>query len=111
MTTTNLLNLLRVKQAKFADILAHIDDLYFHRPTVFKNGLQHNTENENQGSARVLFFAKLNDLSKEDTLALFAEHYESVVNTPEGVDHQNIRQFQLHGWDAVCFDDLVLSPK
>lgn len=111
MTTTNLLKLLYAKQIQFKDILAHIDDLYFYRPTAFRNGPLANTALENQGSARVFYFAKCNDLTKEDTLALFAEHYVSVLNDPAGVDHQNIRNFQRHGWEGISFDGVVLDPR
>lgn len=111
MTTTNLLNSLLAKQIQFKDVLTHIDELYVYTPSAFKNGAQDNAVNENQGSARVLFFAKLNDLSQEDTLQLFAEHYASVLETPEGTDHQNIRQFQLNGWDGVAFENTVLVLK
>ena len=111
MTTNNLLTSLRVKQADFKEVLQHIDNMYVYTASAFTNGSQNNAENENQGSARVLFFAKLNNLSKEDTLELFAEHYASVLNTPEGTDHQNIRQFQLHGWEEVSFEKDVLTLK
>lgn len=111
MNTNNLLQLLKSKEIIFKDVLAHIDDLYTYKTSAFKNGLQNNEENENQGSARVLFFAQLNNLSKEDTLLLFAEHYDAVLNSPDGTDHQNIRQFQLNGWDAVSFDRDVLTLK
>ena len=54
-------------------------------------------------------FAKLNSLSQEQTLALFAEHYAAVLATPEGTDHQNIRQFMQHGWDEVQFQAEALQ--
>lgn len=111
MNTNNLLQLLKSKEIIFKDVLAHIDELYIYKTSAFKNGLQNNAENENQGSVRVLFFAQLNELSKEDTLLLFAEHYDAVLNTPDGTDHQNIRQFQLNGWDAVSFSNDVLTLK
>lgn len=111
MTTSNLINSLQAKQIQFKDVLTHIDELYNYSPSAFKNGNQVNAETENQGSARVLFFAKLNNLSKEDTLWLFAEHYGSVLNHPDGTDHQNIRQFQLNGWDGVSFEKDVLILK
>ena len=73
--------------------------------------MQENAADQNQGSAKVFAFAKLNELSKEDTLKLFAEHYQSVLDTPEGEDHQNIRQFILNGWDGVYFEGEVLISK
>lgn len=95
----------------FADVLAFIEQRYQHQPTAFKNGANQNQSTENQGSAKVFYFAQLNGLSKEQTLALFAEHYQAVLNTPEGTDHQNIRQFMQHGWDGIAFDGVALSER
>lgn len=111
MDINNLLESLRLKKVVFKDVLAFIDESYVTKTSAFKNGFQNNQENENQGSARVLFFAKLNNLTKEDTLELFAEHHDVVKNNPEGTDHQNIRQFQLNGWDGVTFERTVLEAK
>lgn len=46
-----------------------------------------------------------------DKASLFAEHYAAVLNTPEGTDHQNIRQFMQHGWDGVTFEGEALQAK
>ena len=43
----------------------------------------------------------LNKLDQEDTLTLFAEHYQSVLATPDGNDHQNIRNFMQTGWAGI----------
>lgn len=98
-------------QATFADVLAHIDAEYQHQATAFTNGQQHNAATENQGSAKVLSFAKLNDLNPAQTLSLFAEHYQSVLDTPEASDHQNIRQFMQHGWHGVVFEAQALTKR
>ena len=97
--------------AAFADVIAFIEAHYNHTPTAFKNGQQNNAATENQGSAKIFSFAKLNGLNQAQTLSLFAEHYASVLATPEGTDHQNIRQFMQHGWDGVQFETLALSAK
>jgi hypothetical protein len=70
-----------------------------------------NEAGENQGSAKVFAFAIINNLSKEDTLLLFAEHYQSVLETPEGIDHQNIRQFMTQGWAGIQFEGVALTAK
>lgn len=106
-----LLAQLQSGEAQFSDVIAHIDAHFNHTPTAFKNGLQTNAANENQGSAKVFSFAQIKSLNPADTLALFAEHYASVLNTPEGSDHQNIRQFMLNGWNGIQFDDNALSAK
>ncbi|MCA5005118.1 HopJ type III effector protein [Sphingobacterium bovistauri] len=111
MSLNELLQQLKAKQIVFKDVLAYIDAHYIYSPSAFKNGDQNNAETENQGSARVLSFAKLNNLSQDDTLALFAEHYDAVLSTPEATDHQNIRQFMLHGWNGVYFENTVLVEK
>lgn len=106
-----LIQRLKNKKAKFVDVLAFIDERYLHTPTAFTNGKQYNTENENQGSAKVFSFAQINGISKEDTLLLFAEHGEAVLATPDATDHQNIRQFILNGWEGVTFDGAALQVK
>lgn len=106
-----LLAQLEAGTATFADVLAFIEARYTHTPTAFKNGQQFNAASENQGSAKVFSFAKLNGLDEAHTLSLFAEHYASVLATPEGTDHQNIRQFMQHGWNGVQFETLALSAK
>ena len=109
--TQNLLAQLKDGTAKFADVLAFIEAHYQHTPTAFKNGAQSNAATDNQGSAKVFSFAKLQGLNQADTLSLFAEHYAAVLTTPDATDHQNIRQFMQHGWDGVTFDGTALSAK
>jgi len=106
-----LLAQLQAGTAKFSDVLAHIEARYQHTPTAFQNGAQHNAATENQGSAKVFSFAKLQGLDQAQTLSLFAEHYASVLATPEGTDHQNIRQFMQNGWDGVKFEGQALAEK
>lgn len=106
-----LLEQLQQGQAKFSDVLAFIDARYQHRPTAFKNGAQHNAATENQGSAKVFSFAQLENLDPAQTLSLFAEHYQAVLATPEGTDHQNIRQFMLNGWNGIEFEGAALTAK
>ena len=106
-----LLAQLKDGSAKFADVIAFIEAGYQHTPTAFQNGAQFNAATENQGSAKVFSFAQLEGLNQADTLSLFAEHYASVLATPEGTDHQNIRQFMQNGWDGVKFEGQALSVK
>jgi hypothetical protein len=95
----------------FTEIIQYIENNYKVIPTAFQNGDAYNSETQNQGSAKVLYFAKLLNLSKEDTLLLFAEHYQSVLADPEGDNHQNIRQFMKNGWEGVRFESIVLEKK
>jgi len=106
-----ILTQLAAGTANFNDVIAFIESKYSHTPTAFKNGNQENAADQNQGSARVFAFGKLEGLSKEDTLKLFAEHYQAVLDTPAGTDHQNIRQFMLNGWDGISFEGEALTAK
>ena len=94
----------------FVDVIATIDRAYRFAPTAFSNGTADNTAEQNQGSAKVLAFARLHNLGESQTLACWAEHYRSVLDHPEGTDHQNIRQFIQTGWAGVQLpsDCLVL---
>ena len=95
----------------FKEVIEFIETYYHHQPTAFKNGEAHNEATQNQGSAKVFAFAQLNNLNEEDTLSLFAEHYQSVLNNPSGADHQNIRQFMIHGWPGIIFEGQALLAK
>ena len=95
----------------FKEVIAFIETYYQHQPTAFRNGELYNEATQNQGSAKVFTFAQLNGLDKEDTLYLFAEHYQSVLNNPGGTDHQNIRQFMIHGWPGIVFEGQALLEK
>ncbi|WP_174560935.1 HopJ type III effector protein [Acinetobacter bouvetii] len=107
----DLLAQLQAGEAKFADVIAFIDARYNHTATAFKNGQQANAATENQGSAKVFSFAKLNGLDQAETLSLFAEHYAAVLATPDSTDHQNIRQFMQNGWDGIQFESQALTAK
>ena len=106
-----LLKQLQAADAKFADVISHIEARYTHTPTAFQNGQQHNAATENQGSAKVFSFAQLNDLDQQQTLNLFAEHYAAVLATPDATDHQNIRQFMQNGWNGIKFEGDALTAK
>lgn len=108
---TALITALKENQLTFADVIKFIDEHYQHQPAAFKNGATYNEATQNQGSARVFVFARLNNLSAEDTLYLFAEHYQSVLATPDATDHQNIRQFIAHGWPGIVFEGETLVAK
>ena len=98
-------------EANFADVIAFIEENYTYTPSAFTNGNQENAVDQNQGSAKVFAFAKMNNLTQDDTLKLFAEHYETVLQTPNGTDHNNIRQFIENGWNGVRFENEVLIKK
>ncbi|WP_343667611.1 HopJ type III effector protein [Chitinophaga sp.] len=106
-----LLEKLKAKSISFKEVIELIEAGYTHQPTAFKNGDAYNEATQNQGSAKVFAFAQLNGWSKEDTLLLFAEHYQAVLGHPDATDHQNIRQFMQHGWDGIAFEGTALIAK
>jgi len=108
---TTLLKRVKENSIEFKDVIAFIETHYQHQATAFKNGDVFNESTQNQGSAKVFTFAQINNLNAEDTLCLFAEHYRSVLNNPNGADHQNIRQFIAHGWPGVVFEGQALLAK
>jgi hypothetical protein len=108
---STLIKNLKDNSATFNQVIAYIESRYQHRPTAFKNGDTYNEATQNQGSAKVFAFAQLNNLSKEDTLYLFAEHYQSVLATPAETNHQNIRQFMVQGWTGIAFEGQALVEK
>lgn len=108
---TALIQQAKDKSLTFKEVIEFIETYYQHQPTAFKNGEAYNEATQNQGSAKVFAFAQLNGLNRENTLHLFAEHYQSVLNHPDGTDHQNIRQFMQYGWPGVIFEGQVLEEK
>lgn len=107
----DMLTSLKANSLAFSEVLAFIDTYYIHQPTAFKNGDAYNEPTQNQGSAKVFAFAQLNNLSADDTLQLFAEHYQSVLAHPDAGDHQNIRQFMLNGWHGIAFEGTALVAR
>ncbi len=105
-----LLKKLKDNSLSFKEVIEFIETYYQHQPTAFKNGELRNEATQNQGSAKVFSFAQLNTLNEGDTLYLFAEHYQSVLENPEGTDHQNIRQFMIHGWSGIALKDRLCLP-
>ena len=102
---------LKAGEVPFTEVIQFIENDYEHQPTAFKNGEAYNEATQNQGSAKVFAFAKINELCPADTLYLFAEHYKSVLENPAGSDHQNIRQFMAYGWEGIAFEGEALVKK
>ena len=101
----------RAHELRFEETMALIDANYDFTPSAFKNGEQLNDAGQNSGSCKVFAFGQIQQLTQQQTLTLFGEHYRDVLATPQGSDHQNIRQFMQHGWAGVLFSQLALSLK
>lgn len=95
----------------FADTLAFIAAGYEYQPQAFNNGGVENAAGQNEGSCKTLGLALLEGLSDEEALLAFGEHYRSVVATPEGSDHGNIRALIAHGLSAVKFTQPPLTRR
>ncbi|MDH0746182.1 HopJ type III effector protein [Pseudomonas sp. GD03842] len=95
----------------FADTLAFIAAHYDYQPQAFTNGPVVNAAGQNEGSCKTLGLALLEGLSDEEALLAFGEHYRSVVATPEGNDHGNIRALMAHGLTGVKFSAQPLTRK
>lgn len=99
-------------EISFEEVIAYIDKHYDFTPSAFTNGALQNTENQNNGSCKILFFSKINSLNKEETLHLFGDFYrKEVLLNPEGENHQNIRNFIKFGFEGLSFEKEVLTLK
>ncbi len=88
----------------FAETLAFIAEHYQYQPSAFSNGDVANAAGQNEGSCKTLGLALLEGLSLEETLLCFGEHYRSVLATPDGSDHGNIRALMNSGLAGVRFE-------
>jgi len=96
----------------FADTIAVIDSLYDFTPTTFKNAALLNEAGKNNGSCKLFSFARLHNLSPQQTLHCFGDYYrKDVLLNPDGTDHQNIRNFIKTGWAGIEFDGSALTAK
>jgi hypothetical protein len=96
----------------FNDTMAVIDKLYEFTPTAFKNGDFLNEVGKNNGSCKLFSFARLQNLTQQQTLQCFGDYYRNdVLKHPDAMDHQNIRNFIKTGWDGIEFSGNALTPK
>ncbi|MDC9714469.1 MAG: HopJ type III effector protein [Gammaproteobacteria bacterium] len=98
-------------QMKFDDLMTLIEQNYDYTSAPFTNGDLHNAADENQGSAKLFCFGAIHQLTQLEVLHCFGEHYRSVLNSPEGDSHPNIRNFIVYGWEGLKFDSPVLVKK
>jgi hypothetical protein len=114
MKPQELLHVLRSHptQIEFQAVIACIDEHYDFSPTAFVNGELRSEAGQNSGSCKVLSFAKLHDLSDQETLALFGAYYRvDVLENPAGTDHGNIRNLMVSGLVGVHFEGQALQAK
>jgi hypothetical protein len=102
---------LKTGEHLFADTLAFVAAHYDYQPQAFSNGTVENAAGQNEGSCKALGLALLEGFSDEEALLAFGEHYRSVVATPAGNDHGNIRALIAHGLAGVKFSAEPLNRK
>lgn len=100
----------------FDDSMQIIAKSYDYQPVEFINGLADdqvvNPAGSNEGSCKIFAFAKINQLTEEQTLSLFGDYYwQEVLNDPHGSGHQNIRHFMKYGWAGIQFKGQALTAK
>ena len=95
----------------FANTMSAIEAKYNFTPTAFKNGTLENGVGENSGSCKLFAFAKQENLSKEETLTCFGEHYKNVLEDENGTGHQNIRNFMKTGFEGLSFEGTPITEK
>ena len=115
MSLTHFLEKIRREEpVSFDETQAIIREHYDYQPTEFSNGsgedVLTNQAGQNEGSCRIFAFAQLNELTEQQTLALFGDYYwRDVLDHPDGNDH--IRTFQRHGWAGITFKGVALTPR
>ena len=94
----------------FEQVMKVISENYSYTPSTFNNGDLLNEAGTNEGSCKIFYFAKLNGLTEQQTLACFGRYYrDDVVKNPQGSDHGNIRNFIKNGWNKVEFNSVALA--
>ncbi|WBX71382.1 HopJ type III effector protein [Tenacibaculum retecalamus] len=114
MTVENFKNKLRntPKDINFSETMSVVEENYVFTPSAFKNGDLQNSSTENLGSCKVFSFALKQELTKEETLICFAQYYfNDVLGSPNGSDHQNIRNFMNTGFEGLIFENETLIEK
>lgn len=121
MTTTNtkviteaeFLDLIKQQENSitFEQVMQVITDNYQYQPAQFTNGELVNEAGTNEGSCKIFYFAQLNQLNQQQTLACFGRYYrEDVLENPMGDDHGNIRNFMKSAWQGIEFKSVALTP-
>ena len=111
-SVSSLIELLneQAQAVSFEQVMQVISDNYSYTPATFSNGELVNQAGTNEGSCKIFAFAKLNDLTEQQTLACFGRYYrEDVLGHPEGTDHGNIRNFIKTGWAGISFNSVALT--
>ncbi len=96
---------------QFETTLAFIEQHYNFTPSAFNNGGIENSAEQNQGSCKVFAVAELLQLSQQQALACFGQHYRDVAATPAVDNHHNLRRVLKEGLADIRFDNFPLELK
>ncbi len=83
----------------------HIHSEYHYEAKTFSVAGLQSKAGENEGSAKILAFAIDNKLATEETLTLFGQCYQEVLDDPDGEIHPNIRLLMVNGIASVKFSE------
>jgi len=99
----------REQSIEFDQVMQVIKDNYHYQSATFHNGKLINEAGTNEGSCKIFYFAQLNNLSAQQTLACFGRYYrDDVLANSDGQDHANIRNFINTGWQGIKFNTVAL---
>jgi hypothetical protein len=96
---------------QFEATLAFIEQQYHFTPSAFNNGEVSNTIEQNQGSCKVFALAQLLELTQQQALSCFGQHYRDVLATPTVDNHHNLRRVLKDGLGDIQFDRFPLEQK
>ena len=96
---------------QFEVTIAFIEQNFNFTPSAFNNGGVLNTAEQNQGSCKIFALAQLLELSQQQALACFGQHYRDVLATPEVDNHHNLRRVLKEGLGNITFDAFPLEQK
>lgn len=97
-------------QHRFADTLKFIDDWFVYSPSTFSFHQLHSQANENQGSCKILALAQFAQLTPQQALLCFGEHYRQLPQLPLD-SHLNLRQLAKQGLTQIQFAHFPLQLK
>ena len=95
----------------FATTLEFIETWLDFTPSAFQNGSVPNAVDQNQGSCKVFALAQLLELTQDQALRCFGEHYRDVVATPDVDNHHNLRRLLKEGLVDIAFEKFPLTQK
>jgi len=95
----------------FETTLEFIEAHYTFTASAFNNVGVINSDKQNQGSCKVFAFGQLFELTQQQALQCFGQHYLDVLATPEVDNHLHLRLVLKDGLADLPFDHFPLEKK